>query len=103
MGVAKRILPPHMVAIQLKILMPVGTPTNIVDNVKNALDTDVMPTVNIWCAQTLTLTKAMQTDALTMARYPKIAFRENTGIISLAIPKAGMTRTYTSGWPKIQK
>ena len=37
MGVAKRILPPHMVASQLKILMPVGMPTSMVDSTKKAL------------------------------------------------------------------
>ncbi len=45
-GVAKRILPPHMVAIQLKILIPVGTPTSPVESTKNAFCAEVMPTVN---------------------------------------------------------
>ncbi len=36
-GVAKRILPPHMVPIQLKILMPVGMPTISVDTMKKVL------------------------------------------------------------------
>ena len=47
-GVVKRIRPPHRVAIQLNILIPVGTPTSIVERVKNAFDTEVMPTVNMW-------------------------------------------------------
>jgi hypothetical protein len=67
MGVAKRILPPHMVATQLKILMPVGMPTIMVDRAKKVLPTDVMPTVNMWCAHTVVLTKAMPTEAATMA------------------------------------
>ena len=37
MGVAKRIRPPHMVASQLKILMPVGMPTSMVERTKKAL------------------------------------------------------------------
>ena len=36
-GVVKRILPPHMVASQLKILIPVGMATSIVESVKKAL------------------------------------------------------------------
>ena len=43
-----------------------------------------MPTVNMWCAQTLRLMKPMPTEAATMAGYPKIALRENTGMISFA-------------------
>ena len=34
-GDAKRILPPYIVASQLKILMPVGTTTSIVATMKN--------------------------------------------------------------------
>src|SRR5712692_875057 len=92
-GVVKRILPPHRVAIQLKILIPVGTPTSIVDNVKKAFETEVMPTVNMWCAQTLRLTNMIATEAATIAGYPKMALRQNTGIISFAIAKAGKTST----------
>src|ERR1700691_934047 len=66
-GVVKRIRPPHRVAIQLKILIPVGTPTSIVESVKNAFDTEVMPTVNMWCAHTLILTNMMHTEAATIA------------------------------------
>jgi hypothetical protein len=39
----------------------------MVDSVKNAFDTDVMPTVNIWCAQTLKLTNMIAMDAATIA------------------------------------
>ena len=35
----------------------------IVERTKNAFLLDVIPTVNMWCAQTLTLTKAMPTDS----------------------------------------
>ena len=67
MGVAKRIRPPHIVASQLKILMPVGMPTIMVERTKKALLTEVMPTVNIWCAHTVMLMNAMATEAATMA------------------------------------
>ena len=36
-GVAKRILPPHIVPSQLKILMPVGTAMSIVEKTKKVL------------------------------------------------------------------
>src|ERR1700752_3022288 len=57
----------------------------------------------MWCAHTLMLTKPMQTVAATMTGYPKIGFRENTGMISDMKAKQGIIRTYTSGWPNIQK
>src|ERR1700722_552710 len=92
-GVVKRIRPPHRVAIQLKILIPVGTPTSIVDSVKKAFETEVMPTVNMWCAHTLRLTNMIATEPATIAGYPKIALRQKTGMISFAMANAGKTRT----------
>ena len=92
MGVAKRILPPHMVASQLKILMPVGTAMIMVESVKKAFATEVMPTVNIWCAHTPSEMNTIPTEAATMAGYPNMALRENTGMTSLATPNAGSTR-----------
>src|SRR5260370_27387470 len=83
--------------------MPVGTPTAIVVIVKKLLAYEFIPIVNMWCAQTLMLTKPMQTVAPTMTVYPKIGLRENTGIISDANAKQGMIRTYTSGSPNSQK
>src|SRR6267143_2012226 len=59
--------------------------------------------VNMWCAHTLMLTKPMQTVAPTITGYPKMGFRENTGMISDANAKAGIISTYTSGCPKSQK
>ncbi len=82
-----------MVASQLKILMPVGMPTSMVESTKKAFPADVMPTVNMWCAHTPRLTNAMPTEAATIAGYPKIALREKTGMISFAIAKAGRTST----------
>src|SRR6266851_9328539 len=92
-----------MVPSQLKILIPVGTPTAIVVIAKKLLAYEFIPMVNMWCAHTLVLTKPMQTVAPTMTGYPKIGFRENTEIISDINAKQGIIRTYTSGCPKIQK
>src|SRR5262252_1793289 len=92
-----------MVPIQLKILIPVGMPTAIVVIAKKLLAYEFMPTVNMWCAQTLKLTNPMQTVAATITGYPKIGLREKTGMISDMKAKHGMINTYTSGWPNIQK
>src|SRR5215813_14180403 len=92
-GVLNWILPPHIVAIQLKILIPVGMPTAIVVIAKKLLAYEFMPTVNMWCAQTLRLTNPMQTVAATITGYPKIGLREKTGMISDKKAKAGITRT----------
>jgi len=53
MGVFNTIEPPNIVAIQLKILIPVGTAIIIVALVKYARVSTSKPTVNIWCAQTI--------------------------------------------------
>ena len=51
-GVSNLIDPPHIVAIQLKILIPVGTAIIIVAAVKYARVSTSSPTVYIWWAQT---------------------------------------------------
>src|SRR4029453_14972015 len=72
----------YIVPSQLKILIPVGMPTAIVVIAKKLLAYEFIPMVNMWCAHTLMLTKAIQTVAATITGYPKIGFRENTGTIS---------------------
>ena len=52
-GVSKGRRPPHMVAIQLKILTPVGTAMTIVAAVKYIFSSTLMPVVNMWWAQTM--------------------------------------------------
>ena len=86
-----------MVPSQLKILMPVGTPMAIVVITKKVLAFELIPTVNMWCAHTLMLTKADTDGRRHHERVPKIALRENTGMISDTKAKAGITSTYTSG------
>ncbi len=51
---------------QLKILMPVGTAMSIVEKTKKVLAPAVMPTVNMWCAQTPRLMKPIDTVAATI-------------------------------------
>ena len=81
-----------MVAVQLKILIPVGIPTIMLDAAKKVLDQELMPTANIWCAQTPRLIKPMAATAPTMAGRPKIGLRENTGMTSDSMAKAGKIR-----------
>ena len=47
-AVVKRILPPHRVEIQLKILTPVGTAISIVAAENRAFAQGPIPTVNMW-------------------------------------------------------
>jgi len=46
-------LPPFIVVIQLNTLIPVGIAMIIVAAVKYARVSTSIPTVNIWCAQTM--------------------------------------------------
>src|ERR1051325_8353911 len=92
-GVRNWILPPHIVASQLKILIPVGTAIAIVDSTKNPFPAGLIPTVNMGCAHTLMEMSAMQTVAATITGEPKMGLREKTGMISDAKAKAGITST----------
>ena len=47
-GVSKRILPPHIVPIQLKILTPVGIAISIVKIENAEVATTPIPVVNMW-------------------------------------------------------
>src|SRR5438874_2856891 len=87
MGVARRIDPRHIVPIQLKNLMPVGTAMRNDMNEKNGFST--APVVNMWWAHTVIDSPAMAIDASTNPAYPKIGLRENTGTMSVTIPKNG--------------
>ena len=51
-GLVNSTAPFHIVPIQLKIFMPVGTPINIVVMVNTEFATGPSPTVNMWWLQT---------------------------------------------------
>ena len=59
-GVSKLIEPFHIVAHQLKTFTPVGTAISMVESMKNNCPASGMPTVNMWCAQTMNDRKAME-------------------------------------------
>ncbi len=65
-GNSKRILPPYIVASQLKILIPVGTEMAIVVIAKKVTANEFIPTVNMWCAQTPALMKPIKMLAATI-------------------------------------
>ena len=58
-GVLRLIEPPHIVAIQLKIFTPVGTPIRIVDMPNAEFATVPSPVVYMWCTQTPQLMNPM--------------------------------------------
>ena len=58
-GVSKVIEPFHIVLSQLKIFTPVGMAINKVAYMKKSSPVSGMPTVNMWCAQTMNDRNAM--------------------------------------------
>ena len=58
-GVSKVIEPCHMVLTQLNTFTPVGTAISMVAYMKNSSPVSGIPTVNMWCAQTINDRKAM--------------------------------------------
>ena len=55
-----------MVATQLNTFTPVGTAISMVANMKNSSPDSGMPTVNMWCAQTMKDRNAMEAVAYTI-------------------------------------
>ena len=66
-GVFITIDPFHRVAIQLKILMPVGTAIRNELSMKNTSTTVAVGVVNMWCAHTSRPRNAMATVAAAIA------------------------------------
>ena len=58
-GVSKVIAPRHIVVTQLKTFTPVGTAISMVAYIKNNSPASGMPTVYMWCAQTMNDRNAM--------------------------------------------
>src|SRR5699024_5344779 len=80
--------PPHIVANQLNILIPVGTAIAIVPTAKIELATEPKPTVNMWRAQTMNTKKAINIVAKTIAVYTNMRLLENVENISLNKPNS---------------
>jgi len=83
------IFPPHKVANQLKIFIPVGTAIIIVAAVKYALLSTSKPTVYMWWAQTKKPNTPIEIIAHIIPILPKIGLPLSLGITSLIIPNPG--------------
>src|SRR5437773_12519685 len=102
MGAFSSIAPPHMVAIQLKILIPLGTAiarVMIMNGRRAEIDS---PVVNMWCTHTPKERKQIATVDRAIALYPKIGLCDIRGMTSEMITIAGRIMMYTSGWEQHQ-
>src|SRR6202042_1533919 len=72
--------PRHKVAIQLKILTPVGTPIKNELSMKKPSTTIGTGDANMWWAHTSVARNAITAVEAAIALYPKIGLRENTGM-----------------------
>ncbi len=66
-AVVKWIFPPKSVAVQEKILMPVGTPMTKVRIMNGSCKNGARPDVNMWCAQTMKPASAIAIDENAMS------------------------------------
>ena len=89
LGVSKVMEPRNMVATQLNTFTPVGTAISMVAYMKNSWPARGMPTVNMWCAQTMKDRKAIDAVAYTMESYPNRRLRAKVGMMADTIPNAG--------------
>src|SRR2546428_10908840 len=96
-GALSSIAPPHIVAIQLKILMPLGTAMASVMTMNGSLAEIEMPVVNMWWTQTPNDRNPIATVDSAIALYPKIGLWLIRGMTSEMIPIAGRIMMYTEG------
>ena len=76
-----------MVASQLKIFIPVGMPTTIVEAAKKMFDPADIPTANIWCAHTLTETTAFHDTWVKVADAWRLQSRAQIGQPKVQVDK----------------
>src|SRR6202171_3659512 len=93
-GVSKLSEPSHIVAIQLKTLTPVGTPTSSDAYMKNSCPATGIPTVNMWCAHTAHDTMPIAHVANTIERYPNRGLRAKVGMARGRMPNGGTDREW---------
>src|SRR2546423_842521 len=79
-GVSKLSEPFHMVATQLNTFTPVGTAISVVAYMKKSCPVTGMPTVYMWCAQTMNERIAIAEVAYTIEAQPKRGLREHARI-----------------------
>lgn len=91
-GVLNHITPLYMVASQLNILIDVGIAITIVAELKYALESIDIPTVNMCRDQTKYPKKAILNIAYSIPIFPKICFFVKVDITCEAIPNPGNIR-----------
>src|SRR2546426_9459888 len=101
-GALSSIAPPHIVAIQLKILIPLGTAIASVITMNGRRAEIEMPVVNMWWTQTPKERNPIATVDRAIALYPKIGLWLIRGMTSEKIPIAGGIMMYTAGWEENQ-
>lgn len=90
-------------AIQLKILIPVGIAMIIVAAEKYARESMSIPTVNMWWAHTINPSSPMAMIAYIIPNIPNVSFFPVYRVrMWEIIPNPGIMRMYTSGCPKNQ-
>src|ERR1051325_8305184 len=97
-GVAKEILPSHIVASHEKTLIPVGTAIRSVVTIIGTRSHGAMPETNMWCAHTEKPRTRIAISDKAIRRYPKMGLRDIVEITSEAIPNPGSIMMYTAGW-----
>ena len=90
-------------AIQLKILIPVGIAIIIVAAEKYARESMSIPTVNMWWAHTINPSNPMAIIAYIIHNIQNVSFFPVYRVrMWEIIPNPGIIRMYTSGCPKNQ-
>ncbi len=89
MGASSDIDPLYMVETQLKTLMADGIATTKVRKEKTMMPRSLIPEVYMWCPQTAEPAAAMARLEKAIILYPKIGFREKTGMMSEITPMPG--------------
>src|ERR671930_1340389 len=90
------------VTVQAKSWIVDGMTTIMLAAAKKTSVTAGIPVANMWCAQTPKPMKATSSSAIATSGNATIRCFAKVGMIDVAIPKAGRTMMYTSGWPKNQ-
>ena len=93
----------HYVAIVKGEIYKQFKDINIVDDIKYALLSISMPTVNIWWLHTRDPKYEIQDIASIIDWYPNKITLICSDKILLIRPNPGTIKIYTSGWPKNQK
>src|SRR3989442_12924968 len=88
-GALSSIAPPHIVAIQLKILMPLATANASVITMNGRRAEIEIPVVNMWWTQTPQEGNPLATVDKAMALYPQIGLWPIPGVTSGREPVAG--------------